>query len=65
MIADGRYKLIAIHHTAIFVGQDQTVRITVQGNSHVRAVGHHLFAQVFRVGGTAFLVDVKAVRIDT
>jgi hypothetical protein len=50
MIAYGGHQLIAIHDLAMFVGQDQAVCVTVQGNAYIGALGDHLFTQKFGVG---------------
>ena len=53
---------VAVDDPALFVDRDQTVRIAVVRHAHERAFVDDRFAESFRVGGTAVLVDVEPVR---
>jgi hypothetical protein len=59
-----REQLVAIDHMSALIDQDDAVGIAVERDTDVGAHFAHLAAERFRRGGSAFLVDVEAVRID-
>ena len=44
-----------------FINQDHPVRIAIQTNPHIRAMGHHGLSGQLRLGGPASLIDVVPV----
>ena len=64
MARDQTDQLVAINLIAFFVDNDAAIRIPIERNSDIRAVGLNRLFQGVCIGGADLEIDVEAIRFD-